>query len=236
MELPARSRMRDKNDMKVITAGTKEFAEIILAQQSRCLKFGYDHIAYDLGDLGFGIPWNAPRGDLDPLMKEINSIPPTKFKVDLLLENYGPGDTVCWIDGDCLPVRDFLPAGEWDAAVTLRREDEIGKSGIHATDYLNAGVCFFRDRTLLLNWKDECRFTINDQDALNIIVGENYSREDWIEALAKEDIINSQGFRIKILKCEIFNSWYFVMNGTPKIIHFKRGFRHLASEYIKWTS
>ena len=216
--------------MLVITAGTSEFAPIVREQRKRCLDFGYRYKAFDLGGLGFGIEHKVDPADFEPTNKAANSTPPTKFKMQLLLDWMVPGELCCWLDGDCLPLRQFEPEGVFDVAVTLRPENEIGATGLRATDYLNAGVVFVRDKDFVRQWKTYAEETINDQDALNRLVYPLFEPEAWRKIMGKT--IRSRGRLIQILDAMEWNCWHLPPKPETRILHFKRGIRSAAKDYL----
>jgi hypothetical protein len=226
--------------MKIITAGTKAFSAIIKAQANICRDFGYEHIAYDLGDLGFGVPFEVDPNDLKPQYFG-NSLPAATFKPKLLIANLYPGETVCWLDGDCIPQEPFEPPddlrapgglGKWDAAVTLRPLAEIGQCGIRAMDFLNAGVVWIRRRRFLDLWLAKSIAFSSDQDGLNLVVSDNHSKEAWA-GLMNRFMISPYGFLISVLDCSVWNNWHLPPAPGTKIIHFKTGIRESAKNYIR---
>jgi hypothetical protein len=226
----------------VVTAGTSEYRDIILAQRRACDKMGYAHYRYDLGGLGFGIPYAVELEDLKPTVNG-DSLPPATFKAALVAECLRlaePNELVCWMDADCLPVKDFnIPSsfGGFDVAVTLRPEPEIGLSNNPALDYLNSGVVWIRNTPKGLEtcelWHDLSLILRTDQGALNLVTGSGWGKSDWKNSVgATWDAPN--GSRFLVLPCMEWNSWHFgSLSKYVRILHFKAGVRHLAKDYIR---
>ena len=220
--------------MIVLTAGTEEYRRIIDEQERRCLACGYRHEVYDLGGLGRGVSFSAPAGDLES--RFAGGMPRTTFKTTLIAQTLAiANETVCWLDGDCLPLLPFDPQpGNWDVAVTLRPESEVGASGIDATDWLNAGVLFVKPSLagseFMRCWTERCASASSDQDALNQVVGPHFDKAGW--NTARNSIIRCAGFGVLILSCPEWNCWHFPAPEGTRILHFKRGIRGMASPYL----
>lgn len=217
--------------MLVITAGTSDYLNIIKAQAKKCAEFDYRHVIYDLGGLGMGIPHIVEKEDLTP-QHWGHSLCPCKFKTDLMLKALMiDDDIICWLDGDCLPVRPFLPDGEWDAAVTLRPAGEVEKVGIHSMNYLNAGVIWIRRLQFAIDWRNATYHLNTDQDGMNVVVGNLFGKREWIESVGKT-ITNKSGFRIKVLDGMKWNRWVLPPDDKTRILHFKRRIRGKAARYL----
>lgn len=223
----------------VVTAGTSEYRQIVDAQARKCREFGYYHLIYDLGGLGIGEPYHVELEDLKPTVNG-DSLPPATFKASLVagtMEAAGAGELVCWLDADCIPLRDFsLDAlacfdriGSFDAAVTLRPAPEIGLSNNPALDYLNSGVVWFRNNThgrwLCELWHQRSLEMGTDQGALNQVVMPRAGVSGW----------NSQRGKVLagvlVLDAMEWNSWHPPFTGA-RIAHFKRGIRASAVNYL----
>jgi len=215
--------------MIVVTAGTYEYAGIILGQARVCNNLGYDHIIYDLGGLGYGIPYQAKSGDLKPRYGQ--SLPPATFKADLVARHLKGGGIVCWLDGDCLPLQGFIPPGQWDAAVTLRPLPEIGRGRNRHTAYLNSGVVWIRNPEFCEAWAAKSQEMNTDQGALNEIVAPGIGRSEWRMAMGAT-IINRIGHSISVLNADEWNCWNFPPGQDARILHFKRDRRERALEYL----
>lgn len=224
--------------MIVVTAGTSDFRPIIETQNRRCLEFGYLHHVYDLGGLGMGTPCSVPESDLRGTIGD--SLPPTTFKVRLLESAFAvalPREIVCWLDGDCIPMKPFLPAEhDWDVAVTLRPWDEVGASGLKVSDSLNAGVVWVRNngmgRNFTHQWNAKAQEMNNDQAALVELVGPRLTREEWLKTYGNT-ITAETGAAVKVLDAMKWNRWHVPPAEDTRILHFKRGIRGSAKAYCK---
>ncbi len=213
---------------------------IIEAQARKCAEWGYKHIVADLGGLGIGAPATVDPADFAPQVNG-DSLPAATFKAGLL--EYGftraAGDeVVCWLDADCIPLKPFNPLdsfGGGDAAVTLRPAPEIGVSYNHALDFLNSGVVWFRNsvqgRSLCYEWGTLSRLMLTDQGALNVLVGNGFDKSQWLRCL-NQAVLLDDGRRVLVLDAAEWNSWAFPPSPQARILHFKRGVRYLAKDYL----
>lgn len=217
--------------MLIVTAGTGDYREIILAQAKACTRFGHVHRVYDLGGLGFGEPFEVPADDLKPTING-DSLPPATFKARLLLDAFEPHACMCWLDADCLPLLDFMPPGEWDAAVTLRPASEVGACGIKSMDYLNAGVVWIRNIEFAREWLEMSIEANTDQGALNEIVAPDFGPNEWRTAVG-HSIINPMGMSVLVLDAMEWNCWHLPPRPETRILHFKRGIRGAAKGYCQ---
>jgi hypothetical protein len=247
LELGAASHVRGVLAVIVVTAGTAEYKPIIEAQARKCREFGYEHRIYDLGGLGIGTPYEVPESDLRPTVNG-DSLPPATFKaalVDEALHTAQPGETVCWLDADCLPVLPFEPSATrspkglelmlWDAAVTLRPAPEIGLSNNPALDYLNSGVVWIRNtlagKRFCEDWQRMSVRMKTDQGALNEAVW-SYKLKRAPEDRGKIIQALATGARVLILDAMEWNCWHFPPPPEARILHFKGGIRYLAKDYV----
>jgi hypothetical protein len=227
--------------MIVVTAGTAEYRAIVDSQAWRCLEFGYKHLIYDLGGLGIGTPHAVELEDLRPTVNG-DSLPPATFKAELVqkgLEQAAPGELVCWMDADCIPLRECIPltlpfSGMWDVAVTLRPAAEVGQSNNPALDYLNSGVVWIRNNELGLrfceDWKWQSAIAKTDQGALNHIIHAEYRAVGW-NALRGHMATAVCGARVLVLDAMEWNCWHPPFAGA-RVAHFKRGLRSQAVNYL----
>lgn len=219
--------------MIVVTASNGDgYRKIIEAQALKCQQFGYRHVIYDLGGLGFGEPFAVEIEDLRPSFNG-DSLPPAKFKAALVwkqMRDAADGEIVCWLDADCIPRKPFVPDGhDWDIAVTLRPAAEVGLCGIPALDYLNSGVVWFRKTergaALCDLWDKFSRMMKTDQGALNHLVGPGWLKDDWINT------VGTVRNRALVLDAMEWNCWHPPFTDA-RIAHFKRGIRGQAWNYL----
>jgi hypothetical protein len=189
---------------------------------------------FDLGGLGIGEPYQVEREDLEPTVNG-DSLPPATFKASLVeraMDQSAPGELVMWMDADCLPLRDFMPAVADGvcAAVTLRPAPEIGLSNRPALDYLNSGVVWIRNtaqgKQFCRAWLEASLTMKTDQGALNEIVAPRvHQTVTWNSMRGKVHD------RVLVLDCAEWNNWSPPFTGA-RIAHFKRGIRGRAVNYL----
>ena len=216
--------------MIVITAATGDMKDLVIGQAKRVYSFEYDHRIFDFGGLGFGIPYRVDPLDIAPV-PGIHA-PRCLFKIDLLLSCFEENNTLCWLDADCLPLKEFEIDGAFDAAVTLRPSSEIGKSGMFNHDYINAGVIWIRSRKFLDHWRQRSVIHQNDQGGLNDLIGEGMSVEEWRKSMNSTIITKHDGFKVRILNAMKWNCWHIPPVEDTRIMHFKKGIRRAASNYL----
>lgn len=227
--------------MIVVTAGTLEYLPIIEAQARKCREFGYEHRVYDLGGLGIGIRHEVSPSDFVPRVNG-DSLPPATFKAALMARvmlEADQNELVCWLDADCLPLREFSPPGimgGFDVAVTLRSAGEIGLSNNPALDYLNSGVVMIRNtrggRRFCTAWHLGSVEENTDQGALNNCVAPKWTPLLWIKVNPGEVVIAPCGAAVLILGAMEWNCWHLPPKPDTRILHFKRGIRNAAKDYI----
>ena len=154
----------------LVTAGDWRYKTFIEQSVTAARKFGYEISVYDLGRLGFGIPFtiadaNFKRfgyyGDAMPGTDDKN---PLRWRTRALFKpalvrhaiTANPGRFVVWMDGDAMlnaPI-DEIATDDYDVGVTVRRITETWRypnaanhAFVHAAKFqvgeLHAGVMFF---------------------------------------------------------------------------------------------
>ena len=224
--------------MIVVTGagGTPEdcalYRRIIDKQAEKCKEFGYSRMVFDLGGLGHGAPFAIPKGDFEPQVNG-DSLPAATFKAALVTEAlYAalPGELVMWMDADCIPLKEFEPPGAFDAAVTLRSDAEIGLSNNRSLDFLNSGVVWIRNnergRVLCERWRALSAAMNTDQGALNEAVAPGAQANEWKELRGK--VHNG----VLVLDAMEWNRWFPPPSPCTRILHFKRGIRGQAANYL----
>lgn len=218
--------------MTIVTAANKKLKKIININIIQIRKFGYKYFIYDLGGLGFGKAFKV-----DDSSFERSPIPTINWKPRLLLDAFEKiNDFIVWLDADAILYGsiDEVQNNEYDFGVTLRRQNEIGKTKYpHITGYLNAGVIFINHtrgaKKLLKDWVYLVNITKSDQEALNMLVGEVCDWKKYNIVIKKDET------RIKIFKTDNYNYFYFNEKPDPKknkILHFKGSFRKYVYKYF----
>lgn len=215
--------------MIVVTGATTEYRALVLAQAKVCYALKIPHVTYDLGGLGFGFPRTTDPAEF-PL---INGMLMAWFKPELMIDmlqlNRAHSNVVCWLDADCIPTNLFeQPAGDWDAAVTLRRDEELG-IGMESTNWLNAGVVFIRaneaGRAFAMAWRAACGGKVGEQEALCRIVASGWTCAHWAVARGRTVSVPC-GARVLVLSCPEWNCWEFPPPAGVRVMHYKRGLRN----------
>ncbi|OFX13197.1 MAG: hypothetical protein A2Z18_11045 [Armatimonadetes bacterium RBG_16_58_9] len=204
--------------MLIVQAGTPDYAEMMDETQRRCEALGYRYTRHDLRP--------------DPLDLS-GDTPPCIFKPRFLEGIPINGELVLWLDADAFsvaPLDDLEEMGEYDAVVTLREPEYLGKSQ-PITNYLNAGVvgfCGAQAADFIERWLALAERCGNDQLALNGIVGKGWTNQQWMESY-DTTIETEDGFFVRILPCSKWNfsDWNKQPSADAKILHFKHGWREL---------
>lgn len=197
-----------------------------------CLRaeaFGYRYSGFELD----------PAVDLTPAdLGAPGGVPPARFKPGLIRKasvDVPEGEMFAWLDGDAILVRplEFHPSlGEFDVAVTLRIQEEIGV-GRDDTNDINSGVIFFRQnhrtRAFLHGWEWATRFEdfTGDQHALSVLLRHFCGFESSAEFKGALGRLPIEGLHVVTLPALWWNCWYFDRpeHAQARILHFKTGLR-----------
>lgn len=236
--------------MLILTGGShhKPYDRTIKLCQKKCEEYGYKFKVYDLGGLGFGIPYSDPR------LAARNFITRCAMKPNLIRETLKETNEslLVWIDGDATlirPIDELEKDDSFDVGVTVRPRQNPRK-----TNYINAGVMFFKNnskaKTFLDAWIDafppvpildsknkrEVQYH-NDQNVIEEelllpnIEGHLY---DQIQSIHEV-----HGARVKLFSCVQYNNFMCTgKNANPpgsdvKILHFK-GRHYKTWDYKTW--
>ncbi|HVM61071.1 MAG TPA: hypothetical protein VMV72_09405 [Verrucomicrobiae bacterium] len=154
----------------LVTAGDWRFQAFVEQSVMAAQKFGYDISAYDLGRLGFGIPFAVEHATFQQFGYYGDALPgaddknPFRWRTRALFKPAlvrhamaaNPGRYVVWMDGDAMlnaPI-DEIASNDYDVGVTVRRITETwrypnaaNRAFAHAAKFrageLHAGVMFF---------------------------------------------------------------------------------------------
>ena len=200
-----------------ITAADEKFKELCTVCAESAKYLGYETLVYDLGNLGFGIPFKARFAD------DVGGKIPSKPNIILdALSKVNDGDYVVWLDADTIMWETIDEIkGNFDIGVTVR----VGKQ-METDNPINAGVCFFKKTSATLNfidlWISKCEQGTSDQRELNkLLKGVHHTHAD------NNEIISINGLLVKVFSVKIYNSWAFKkpQSEFAKITHYKSKYR-----------
>lgn len=142
--------------MRIITCGDARFDDMKKLQKAAAEALEYNHTSYDLEDLE--IPKELQEFVAVPRTPETSRqyFPRCPWKPRVIKEamKENPDEIIVWMDTDAFPIRTFdeiLRYDRWDMAVTTRPAEEKGVQYTAHPDwagYINAGVMFFRPRSI----------------------------------------------------------------------------------------
>lgn len=227
---------RDKptNDGGDIRTDTKfTFSAVIKKTMKKATELGYFTDVYDLGQLGFGRPFQVGEDSFfaEHGYYEKEAIKGYKskslFKPKLVKACIAEHqDITVYLDGDAQLCGDLSAAdtNDYDVGVTLRHSSELeGEWHQHHFEiakYVNAGVIFFRPTPatdkFLDRWDTQTDELGNDQMALNKLACPDYYPEAG-------SVLEIDGVRIKYFPGEIYNFYHFMelKSASAKVMHFK---------------
>ena len=205
--------------MKITTviAGDLNFKKYVDKAVAHSRKVGYEPVVYDLGGLGYGIPYEGSR-----VSTKIGAKIPSKPGMIMeTLKKIEENDYVVWIDADAL-IFDRIDEimFDYDIGVTVRQPKQKEN-----TMPINAGIVFVKKRQQALEfvnqWIELCKTGVSDQQELNKLCRVTTADTD-------NTVIRNQT-RIHVFKCAIYNNVYFAKKDVPhaKIKHYKSKLRHL---------
>ena len=190
--------------MKFLTAADKKFKPMLDRLIESVIALKYDIIVYDLGGLGFGIPYDAPVSDT---MFQKNPVKP-RYILEML-QSLKKNELLIWLDADTVLKHriDEIENDEFDLGVTIRKEKK-GKNPRRGR--INSGVMFFRnnERTckFMMEWMKESERLNGDQWALNNLI----------------DVAPVVNLIVKEYPGVIYNNYYFdESQNIAKILHYK---------------
>lgn len=195
---------------RVVTAANGAFRAIVSQCMEHAMKRGYAVTVFDLGGLGFGHPLVT-----DPQDIEKKAFVPCIFKIRALREalKMTPTSHLVWLDADAflLDRIDEVFTDDYEMGVTERDPWEIARyQHDPRVGSINSGVLFLRRwpgaETFLDEWEQLATACNLEQQALN-------------------QLVRQKQVRVKRFPCRIYNNYYFDGRGTPKVIHYKGGYR-----------
>lgn len=231
--------------MIIVTAAEQSFRELVKSGMAMNEKCGYKTIVYDIGGLGFGIPFNISD---DVEMIENNShvlytgttLQKGSFKPKIILDamNRFPEEKeITWLDADAYCVgriHDLFQKYEFDIGVTMRNWGEFPNSPHPMFDcYINSGVVFInnteKSREIVKKWCELVpqTYALSDQEAINVLL-------DAPKLIEVNSVYIVNGIRVLVLSTEEYNYYYFpkVPGANVKVLHFK-GVKKNTMQYFK---
>ena len=200
----------------IVTAADNKFKDLAEMCIKSAENVGYQVITYDLGNLGFGIPFIARISD------NIGAKIPSKPEIIKdALTHIDQNDIVVWADADTIiwDTIDEILKIKFDIGVTVRNPKE------KENDLpINAGVVFVKKTKKSLEFIDEwinlCSVGSSDQQELNKLC--LVSTKDL-----NSIVTNKNDVSIYVFPCDIYNNFYFKKSQLhAKITHYKTKHRH----------
>jgi len=202
-----------------VIAGDSNFKKYVDKAVAYSRNVGYEPVVYDLGGLGYGIPF---EGRVSPQVGA--KIPSKPGMIKETLKNVEYGEYVVWIDADAL-IEDRIDEimFDYDIGVTVRQPKQIENSLP-----INAGIVFVRKTPVALMFVDEwiklCETGVSDQQELNKLC--QVTTKDTNKTVVRNNT------KIHVFECRIYNNFYFAKKSAPhaKIKHYKSKLRFLWPE------
>jgi hypothetical protein len=199
-----------------VIAGDSNFRKYVDKAVEYCRKVGYDPVIYDLGGLGYGIPF---EGRVSPQVGA--KIPSKPGMIMETLKIVDEGDYVVWIDADAL-IEDRIDEimFDYDIGVTVRQPKQKENSLP-----INAGIVFVRKTPAAIKFVEEwiklCETGVSDQQELNKLC--QVTTKDTNTTVVRNNT------SIHVFECRVYNNFYFAKKATPhaKIKHYKSKLRDL---------
>lgn len=189
--------------MIILTGASHSYRNSVDGIVGAALRFGYDPLIYDLGELGMGLPYHVA-----PIPPGNGYQPKSPFKPALIGEALHWAYELClYVDADTelrRPV-DELDTRDYDVGVTIFPEIHPERHRYPAvTGYLNAGVValYPTARGFVSAWQAALADTEtgSDQEALTrLLLAE---RPCWTVG----EVFKCHGARVKFLNADIYNS------------------------------
>ena len=203
----------------IVIAGDANFRKYVDKAVACSKNVGYEPVVYDLGGLGYGIPFEAR------VSPKVGAKIPSKPGIIMeTLKTVNEGDYVVWIDADALIEKRIDEIMfDYDIGVTVRQRKQIENSLP-----INAGIVFVKKTPAALKfvkeWIKLCETGVSDQQELNKLC--NITTVDTDTTVVRDNV------KIHVFPCKIYNNVYFAKKKVPhaKIKHYKSKLRHLWPE------
>lgn len=197
-----------------VIAGDLNYKKYVETGLKYIKNLNYPVLCYDLGGLGYGIPFSGRFSDV-----ENSKIPCKPHIIKDALTRIIDEDYLVWLDADAIIFDSIDEIKEdYDIGVTVRLPKAIENSMP-----VNAGIVFlkktqgaitFVDKWISLSDKD-----ISDQPPLNKLAS--------VVCADRGTTVIRDGVKIKVFPCEIYNNFYKKGNHKFKIKHYKSKIRNL---------
>jgi len=202
-----------------VIAGDSNFRKYVDKAVQFSRNVGYDPVVYDLGGLGYGIPF---KGRVSPQVGA--KIPSKPGMIIETLKKVEEGDYVVWIDADAL-IEDRIDEimFNYDIGVTVRQPKQKENSLP-----INAGIVFVKKTPAAIKFVEEwiklCETGVSDQQELNKLC--QVTTKDTNTTVVRNNT------SIHVFECRVYNNFYFAKKAAPqaKIKHYKSKLRHLWPE------
>src|SRR6056300_617418 len=202
-----------------VIAGDSNFRKYVDKAVQFSRNVGYDPVVYDLGGLGYGIPF---KGRVSPQVGA--KIPSKPGMIMETLKKVEEGDYVVWIDADAL-IEDRIDEimFNYDIGVTVRQPKQKENSLP-----INAGIVFVKKTPAAIKFVEEwiklCETGVSDQQELNKLC--QVTTKDTNTTVVRHNT------SIHVFECRVYNNFYFAKKAAPqaKIKHYKSKLRHLWPE------
>lgn len=197
-----------------VIAGDINYKQYVETGVKYIKKIGYPVLIYDLGGLGYGIPFSGRFSDV-----ENSKIPCKPHIIKDALSKIPDGNHLVWLDADAVifeRIDEIIQ--DYDIGVTVRLPKAIENSMP-----INAGIIFFKKtnsaQTFVENWIRLSDQDISDQPPLNKLAS--------VVCADRGTTVIRDGVKIKVFPCEIYNNFYKKGNHKFKIKHYKSKIRNL---------
>lgn len=191
-----------------VIAGDANFKKFVEQGVKWNTRLGYHTLVYDLGNLGFGEPFQGKVSDIAGA-----KIPSKPAIIYDAIQKIPDNDFLVWQDADALVYsRIDEIESSYDVGVTVRAPKDLENSLP-----INAGIIFFRKTQLTIKfierWKQLCENSVSDQPPLNQLCG--VTTKDRGNTVIRDSV------KIKVFTCEVYNNFYKKKLEQAKIRHFK---------------
>jgi hypothetical protein len=201
---------KEMNNITVLIAGDHRFRPYVANARRTTEALGYTTMVFDLGDLGFGEPFEGRVSDVP-----LHTIPCKPRLIRKALERVPANDYVIWLDADAImQQRVDEICQDYDLGVTMRekfaQDPRVGA--------INAGIVFARNTPVMSKfldlWTNRAEELDGDQSALNSLI--------TLEKADRDQLVSRHDIRVQVFPCAVYNNFSFKDDmSQAKIIHYK---------------